>query len=341
MLTSCKLFNYVKLVLCNNTLGKFKGITLQDLIQRFLLGLITNIGLIIIKEFQIKLYVIMICLIMHLGYIKALLFMSEILGLVLKYIIYIFSFILCVVWWIAYLYSDPTFFFIYTDPYISTLFIIIFSSILFFYLSVIFLQNALKAYIKKDDLSFVLNIILSLVCYLIGIILIVYAFKLYKVFYQGQGSPVETGSSANPSNNSGPGDNGNGNGNSNPNHSGLAGSSQTDEERRKYNEKKLNYLKSQEALYIKVIQKARLNSKNLRKLNPKSKDFNKLSVETNLARNKAIKEASQARLFIVQKWLDSHINQKEHFLLRKRKYYINHSSLYKLQLVVAGAPNKK
>lgn len=177
----------------------------------------------------------------------------------------------------------------------------IITGLCFLFVSVISLQNALKAYIKKDFLLFGLNIILSLVCLLIGIILIVYGFKLNKVFYQEQGSPVKPGTSPNPSNDSGSGHNGNGNHNSNPNESGLGGSSQTDQERKKYNEKKLNYLRSQEDLYMKVREKARSNLKGLPMINHNPKARQDPSVRANRKRNKAIKEASQYRLLIVRR----------------------------------------
>lgn len=89
---------------------------------------------------------------------------------------------------------------------------------------------------------------MSIILFIFDILLIVYEFNLKMEFYKS--SPVKPGQSSKPSNGSGYNVNVNGNGNTNPIKPGLGEGHQSYQETRKYDEKKPQYLRT-EQVFIK------------------------------------------------------------------------------------------
>lgn len=119
---------------------------------------------------------------------------------------------------------------------------------------------ALYAYIEKDIPSFLFFIVLSIIAFSIGLALIKCGLNItLKQYLTLTCSPPaeptnDSGSNGNV-NGSGNG-NGNGNGNGGTNHDGIGGGHRSDEDKETYNERKLEYLESQETKYELSLRKA-------------------------------------------------------------------------------------
>lgn len=124
------------------------------------------------------------------------------------------------------------------------------------FLSREWLVCAIYAYIEKDIPSFLFYIVLSIISFLIGLSLIKYGLYLSLKQYLILTSTPPTeprGDSGSNGNGNGSG-NGNGNGGTNPD--GIGGGHRSDEDKERYNERKLEYLESQETKYELTLRKA-------------------------------------------------------------------------------------
>lgn len=197
-----------------------------------------------------------------------------------------------------------------------------FTGICYLFISVKFLQSALKAYLRKEIFLCILFSLLSFISLATGLIFIFAGFKLCMMAWGSS----DASSSTNPSN--GSGSNGNGNGNSNPDPLATGGGQQSDEQT--YRNRKLEYLKGQETYYQRVVSKAKSSIIRLNK--QKENDTTNKSYDAALEYNQAVLGKSRDRLAIARSWIRSEERQTPYIYYRQKRYNINRNSPYNLKV---------
>lgn len=187
------------------------------------------------------------------------------------------------------------------------------------------LVYARYAYLEKDSWVFLYSIVLSIVVCLSGLILIKCGLDAIFEWYIlcGTSSTEPTGGWEPGGQGYGDG-NGNGNGNGGTNTDGWGGEHRSDQDEEAYNQRKLQYLKSELNKYELTTEEAKHRLSILR-----GQKSQKIITDATYAEKKHYYEqiinASKTRSKAVESWIQAHENNKPYLMFKGKRFEIDTS----------------